>query len=278
MTYAATIDHLRADVSDIDLVGEVEQEATGGRAGRADLYLRHFEPEAPTYDRDESQSIRLVFVLPCSFIQNPAHQNIPFRTAICALSPSNENSYLAYPSPSPSPSTPFPAPPSGSSPNPSSGDVLIFDSITLSVTNIIQAHKTPVAALAINPQGTLLATASDKGTVIRVFSVPNGDKVAQFRRGSYPTRIWSLGFNSVSSLLCVSSDTETVHIFKLNKGGPSTGNGGKPGRLGRSESDFGGDDDGSSIGSRFSSRESSSSIGGYEAFIDSKRNSNGGVA
>ena len=92
---------------------------------------------------------------------------------------------------------------------------MIFDLLTLSVTNIIQAHKTPISALSLNQNGTLLATSSDKGTVIRVFSVPSAKKLWQFRRGSYPARIYSLSFNSMSTLLCCSSDTETVHIFKL---------------------------------------------------------------
>jgi autophagy-related protein 18 len=65
----------------------------------------------------------------------------------------------------------------------------------------------------------LLATASDKGTIIRVFSVPDAHKLYQFRRGSMPSRIYSMAFNSTSTLLCVSSATETIHIFKL---GPQT--------------------------------------------------------
>lgn len=52
--------------------------------------------------------------------------------------------------------------------------------------------------------------------MIRVFTVPSAEKVYQFRRGSYPAKIFSMSFNLVSTLLCVSSDTETVHIFKLS--------------------------------------------------------------
>ena len=67
-----------------------------------------------------------------------------------------------------------------------------------------------------------MATASDKGTIIRVFSVPDAHKLYQFRRGSMPSRIYSMAFNSTSTLLCVSSATETVHVFKLGQqGSPS---------------------------------------------------------
>ena len=64
--------------------------------------------------------------------------------------------------------------------------------------------------------GTKLATASDKGTIIRVFSIPDARKLAQFRRGSLPARIFSMAFNATSTLLCVSSATETIHVFKLS--------------------------------------------------------------
>lgn len=131
------------------------------------------------------------------------------------------------------------------------------------MTNIVQAHKSALACLALNPSGTLMATASDKGTVIRVFGVPNGDKIAQFRRGTYPARIYSIAFNAVSSLLGVTSDSDTVHIFKLatSSGGVKAGEGARA-ALGRSMSDLADDDTGSN---------SSGRPGGFEAFIDSKR-------
>ncbi|KAI9602338.1 hypothetical protein H4Q26_001626 [Puccinia striiformis f. sp. tritici PST-130] len=146
-------------------------------------------------------------------------ETYPNPGAVCALAPSSENSYLAYPSSLPLSEVSGPISSVPPTPDPSTmannGDVLIYDAITLSVTNVIQAHKAPLAIISFNSTGTLMATASDKGTVIRVFSVPNGQKVLQFRRGSYSARIFSISFNCVSSLLAVSSDTDTVHIFKL---------------------------------------------------------------
>ncbi|GAA5862905.1 hypothetical protein JCM8547_003616 [Rhodosporidiobolus lusitaniae] len=203
----------------------------------------------------------------------------PNPQAICALSPSSENSYLAYPSPLPSPATPFSAtPPASSTPatSQSSGDVLLFDAVSLSVTNIIQAHKSPVAHVALNSTGTLLATASDKGTVIRVFSVPNGDRLHEFRRGSYPAKIYSIAFNAVSSLLCVSSDTETVHIYKLTGNGKG-GKGAKAnGAAGSAGPDWGEERD--RFGSPNGGSDAGSSIGGYEALIESKKQANSGVS
>ncbi|KIY61345.1 WD40 repeat-like protein [Cylindrobasidium torrendii FP15055 ss-10] len=143
-------------------------------------------------------------------------ETTPNPDAICALSPSADSSFLAYPSPVPSPATTMsttPAPPS--QPPTQSGDVLLFSTRSLTVANVIQAHKSPIALLSINPSGTLLATASDKGTVIRVWSVPGAEKLYQFRRGTREAKIYSINFNSVSSLMAVSSAHETVHIFRL---------------------------------------------------------------
>jgi WD40 repeat protein len=49
---------------------------------------------------------------------------------------------------------------------------------------MIRAHDSPVRIIAFNPEGTMLATTSDKGTVIRVFSLPTGKKLFTFRRGT----------------------------------------------------------------------------------------------
>lgn len=90
----------------------------------------------------------------------------------------------------------------------------------MEAVNVIEAHNSPLSCIALNNDGTLLATASEKGTIIRVFSIPDAQKLYQFRRGSIPARIYSMSFNSTSTLLCVSSATETVHVFRL--GAPRT--------------------------------------------------------
>ncbi|CAG7940278.1 unnamed protein product [Penicillium salamii] len=147
----------------------------------------------------------------------------PNPNAICALAPSSENCYMAYPLPQKVPAaanTPAHAPPGTTHVSPTTGDVLIFDAVKLEAINVIEAHRSPLALIALNSDGTLLATASDKGTIIRIFSVPDGHKLYQFRRGSMPSRIYSMSFNTTSTLLCVSSSTETVHIFKLSHQGP----------------------------------------------------------
>ncbi|KAI2783107.1 WD40 repeat-like protein [Daldinia loculata] len=152
----------------------------------------------------------------------------PNPAAVCALSPSHEHSYLAYPLPKPREDTqdkrPSHAPPASLYAPVTSGDVLIYDTLTMRAVNVVEAHRSPLSCIALNSEGTLLATASETGTIIRVFSVPRGEKLFQFRRGTYPSTIYSMSFNVASSLLCVSSTSDTVHIFRLQQPGPNGNN------------------------------------------------------
>ncbi|KAJ8284098.1 hypothetical protein COCON_G00029480 [Conger conger] len=122
----------------------------------------------------------------------------PNPSGLCALSISNDNCYLAYP---------------GSA---TIGEIQVFDTINLRAANMIPAHDSPLAALAFDASGTKLATASEKGTVIRVFTIPEGQKLFEFRRGvKRCVSICSLAFSLEGLFLSASSNTETVHIFKL---------------------------------------------------------------
>jgi autophagy-related protein 18 len=143
----------------------------------------------------------------------------PNPNAICALAPSSEKCYIAYPLPKPrediGDKRPSHAPPLSTYVAPTTGEVLIFDAIKLEALNVVEAHRAPLSCVALNTDGTLLATASETGTIIRVFALPSGTKLYQFRRGTYPSTIYSMSFNLSSTLLCVSSTTDTVHIFRL---------------------------------------------------------------
>lgn len=124
-------------------------------------------------------------------------------SGLCALSVNHSNSYLAYP---------------GSA---TIGEITVYDANSLSTVTLIQAHDSPLAALTFNTSGSKLASASEKGTVIRVFSIPEGDKLFEFRRGMKRyVSISSLSFSADTQFLCASSNTETVHIFKLEQHSP----------------------------------------------------------
>ena len=82
-------------------------------------------------------------------------------------------------------------------------------------TTSIQAHDSALAVVALNYDGTRLATASVKGTLIRVFDTGTGDRLFELRRGAEKVDIYSITFNLTSEWLAVSSDKGTIHVFSL---------------------------------------------------------------
>lgn len=89
-------------------------------------------------------------------------------------------------------------------------------------STLFTAHTSDVVALAFDLKGTLLATASEKGTVIRVFSIVYKQSTIQsmqmlleFRRGSEHATIYHLAFSPSGKYLAVSSETGTIHVFLL---------------------------------------------------------------
>ncbi|XP_043204205.1 WD repeat domain phosphoinositide-interacting protein 4-like [Amphibalanus amphitrite] len=79
----------------------------------------------------------------------------------------------------------------------------------------INAHQGHLAALAINQQGSLVATASRKGTLIRVWDVSQRCLVAELRRGSDTAVLHCIAFSADSIYLCCSSDKGTIHVFAV---------------------------------------------------------------
>jgi WD40 repeat protein len=71
--------------------------------------------------------------------------------------------------------------------------------------------------MALNFTGTLLATASDKGTLIRIFSTEDGSPLQEVRRGSDKAEIYSIAFDKHSTWIACSSDKGTIHIFHVTK-------------------------------------------------------------
>lgn len=98
-----------------------------------------------------------------------------------------------------------------------SGELQIFDAGNLTSRLKIKAHDSSLSAMNFSFNGTLLATASEKGTVIRLFCVKNGQKIHEFRRGlKRHVSIGSLNFSICASYVVASSNTETVHIFRID--------------------------------------------------------------
>ena len=99
-------------------------------------------------------------------------------------------------------------------PGRAAGQVKIYDLNTGNVS-IIPAHESPLRAIGISRNGDLIATASEQGTLVRLWSFPSCTKLAELRRGVDPAAIFSLSFSPDGSTLAVTSDKSTLHIFDL---------------------------------------------------------------
>jgi len=114
---------------------------------------------------------------------------------LCAISPTTERTVMACPGL-----------------NRGQVRVELFD---LGTTKFIAAHETALACLGLSADGSLLATASEKGTLIRIFDTHTASLVHEFRRGSDRARVYSLAFSPKKNLLGVTSDKGTVHVFRI---------------------------------------------------------------
>ncbi|OVA04316.1 WD40 repeat [Macleaya cordata] len=91
-------------------------------------------------------------------------------------------------------------------------------------TKFIMAHDSRIACFALTQDGRLLATASSKGTLVRIYNTSDGTLMQEVRRGADRAEIYSLAFSSTAQWLAVSSDKGTVHVFSLKVNPGSSGN------------------------------------------------------
>ena len=84
-------------------------------------------------------------------------------------------------------------------------------------TRTFDGHTSPLACLAMTPEGNYLASASAKGTLIRVFDCKRGTFMHELRRGIDQATVYSLAFHNRGTWLACISDRGTLHIFGLGQ-------------------------------------------------------------
>jgi WD40 repeat protein len=94
------------------------------------------------------------------------------------------------------------------------GSIEIWDKYGDEPLRIIKAHNNRLECIQLNSNGEYLATASNMGTIIRLFNVNNGELVTEFRRVTNTKRIYNLCFNPYSNLLLCNTKCGSMHIFE----------------------------------------------------------------
>ena len=82
---------------------------------------------------------------------------------------------------------------------------------------IKKVHESCIEQIELNYKGDLIATASDKGTIIRVFNTQNLNLLNEFRRGNTDAKIYSICLDMNNKFLAVASDKQKIHIFSLEE-------------------------------------------------------------
>lgn len=106
-------------------------------------------------------------------------------------------------------------------PGQTAGQVQVVELATDNVS-IIPAHTGRLQALQLSADGELLATASEKGTLVRIFTTSSCAKVAERRRGSEFAAIYSLRFSPSGRMLACTSAKGSLHIFDVPGPGRKT--------------------------------------------------------
>jgi len=81
-----------------------------------------------------------------------------------------------------------------------------------------KAHESSIRALYVDAKGVFIATASEKGTLIRLFQ-KSGTQIHQckeLKRGSYPCDIHSIAMSKNNDYLCCTGSSGTLHVFAID--------------------------------------------------------------
>ena len=80
----------------------------------------------------------------------------------------------------------------------------------------IDAHEKTIGNIVLTINGDLMASATEMGTIIRIFETENGDLVQEIRRGKEKAQIRCICFETNYKFIAASSTRGTVHIWSLS--------------------------------------------------------------
>ncbi|XP_053616376.1 WD repeat domain phosphoinositide-interacting protein 4-like [Plodia interpunctella] len=78
---------------------------------------------------------------------------------------------------------------------------------------VVGCHQTQLVCLTLSASGAKLATASARGTIIRVWDTSTKNMLHELRRGSDYADVYCIKFNQSGTLVCCVSDKGTLHVW-----------------------------------------------------------------
>ncbi|CAH2055796.1 unnamed protein product, partial [Iphiclides podalirius] len=78
---------------------------------------------------------------------------------------------------------------------------------------VVSCHQSDLVCLSLAPSGAKLATASKRGTIIRLWDTSTKQMLHELRRGSDYADVYCINFNPEGSLVCCVSDKGTLHVW-----------------------------------------------------------------
>ncbi|KAK8815426.1 hypothetical protein WA158_003638 [Blastocystis sp. Blastoise] len=101
-------------------------------------------------------------------------------------------------------------------PNPE-GIIALCPLYDIKKSAVINAHSSPLQCIALSTDGTRIASASIKGTIIRIFDTETGLLLEELRRGKEKATMYSMAFSQHGDYLACTSSRNTLHIYKLKE-------------------------------------------------------------
>jgi len=96
------------------------------------------------------------------------------------------------------------------------GSIQVFSQDIDIRPTFIQAHQHPITLLKFSPDSSLVASTSEKGTIIRIFDTTNSSLINVFRRGTFSKQVVCMAF-SPSNRFFVAVSENTVHLFDASE-------------------------------------------------------------
>ena len=108
-------------------------------------------------------------------------------------------------------------------PDEEKGSVKIKNYVNGAISTI-KAHQSEIGCLAMNRDGSLLATAGEKGEVIKIYKTGDSTLLQELKIGEEKEEINTIVFEPNNKYLACGSDKGTIHIFHIKSRGWDSGN------------------------------------------------------